>query len=230
MDITKSGISRISSFPRQIRAQWQRQRGCKIFCIGSAKTGTTSLAAFFEGLGFAVGDQRAGERLVHEWARRNFAPIIALSRTARVFQDIPFSLPFTFQALDQAFPDSKFVLSVRRDAEEWYGSLIRFATLRVGKGRLPTSDDLKTFAYHYEGWALEAAKLIYDVSDHDIFNKAQLIKAYESHIDSVTRYFGHRPGSLLTINVAATDAVERLMAFVEIPYRGETMPHLNRTR
>jgi len=38
----------------------------KIFCIGPAKTGTTSLAAFFDGLGFGVGDQPAGERLVHE--------------------------------------------------------------------------------------------------------------------------------------------------------------------
>jgi hypothetical protein len=202
----------------------------KIFCIGPAKSGTTSLAAFFKGLGFAVGDRQVGERLVHEWARRNFAPIIALSQTARVFQDIPFNLPFTFQALDQAFPDSKFILSVRHDAEEWYGSLTRFATQRVGKGRLPTADDLKAFVYHYEGWALEAAKLIYDVSEHDIFNKAQLIKTYESHIDSVTRYFRHRPKSLLTINVAATDAVERLMAFVEVPYRGQTMPYLNRTR
>lgn len=64
---------------RQIRAQEQRQRGAKIFCIGPAKTGTTSLAAFFEGLGLALGDRPVGERLVHEWARRNFTPIIALA-------------------------------------------------------------------------------------------------------------------------------------------------------
>jgi Sulfotransferase domain len=201
----------------------------KIFCIGAAKTGTTSLAAFFEGLGFAVGDQSAGELLVHEWARRNFIPIIAFARTAQVFQDIPFSLPFTFQALDQAFPGSKFIMSVRRDAEEWYGSLTRFATQLINKGRLPTADDLKEFPYHHKGWAFESAKLIYDVSEDDLFNRARFMKAYESHIDSVTEYFRHRPESLLRINVAAADAVERIMAFLEMPYRGETMPHLNRT-
>ena len=66
--------------------------------------------------------------------------------------------------------------SLRRDAEEWFGSLTRFATQWVGKGRLPTSNDLKALPYHYQGWALEAAKLIYDVSEHDLFNKAHLIK------------------------------------------------------
>jgi hypothetical protein len=201
----------------------------KIFCIGAAKTGTTSLGAFFERLGFAVGDQRTGELLVHEWAKRNFAPIIAFARTAQVFQDIPFALPFTFQALDQAFPGSKFILSVRRDAEEWYGSLTRFATQLVGKGRLPTGDDLKAFPYHHKGWAFEVATLIYGVSEDDPFNKAPFIKAYESHIDAVTEYFRHRPESLLRINVAAADAAERIMTFLQMPYRGEAMPHLNRT-
>lgn len=57
----------------------------KIFCVGPAKTGTKSLAAFFAGLGFSVGDQPAGELLVHDWAKRNFAPIIAFARTAQVF-------------------------------------------------------------------------------------------------------------------------------------------------
>lgn len=204
--------------------------GIKIFCIGPGKTGTTSLAAFFEGLGLAVGDQPTGELLVQEWAKRNFAPIIAFAQSAQVFHDIPFSLPFTFQALDQAYPGSKFILSVRHDAEEWYGSLTRFATKLVGKGRLPTGEDLKAFSYHQAGWVLEAAKLIYDVCERDPFKKAPLIKAYERHIDMVTHYFRHRRESLLTINVAAADAAERITAFLQRPYRGEIMPHLNRTR
>jgi len=44
------------------------------------------------------------------------------------------------------------------------------------------------------------------------------------------QYLRHRPEFLLTVNVAAADAAERIMAFVQIPYRGETMPHLNRMR
>ena len=77
----------------------------------------------------------------------NFAPIIAFARTAQLFQDIPFALPFTFQALDQPFPGSKFILSVRRDAEEWYGSLTRFATswsARVGCRRVTISRHFPT--------------------------------------------------------------------------------------
>ena len=112
-----------------------------------------------------------------------------------------FLFPFTFQALDQALSGSKSpILSVRHDAEEWYGSLTRFATKLVGKGRLPTGDDLKAFSYHQAGWVLEAAKLIYDVCERDPFKKAPLIKAYEHHIDMVTHYFRHRRRSLASHN------------------------------
>ncbi|HUW94309.1 MAG TPA: sulfotransferase [Anaerolineae bacterium] len=58
-------------------------------------------------------------------------------RGAEAFQDIPFSLRYTYQALDNAFPGSRFVLSVREDEDEWYRSLIRFHQKRLGiQGRI----------------------------------------------------------------------------------------------
>src|SRR5262249_40440283 len=159
----------------------------------------------FKGLGFALGDQSAGELLVHDWALRNFDPIIALARSAHVFQDVPFSLPFTFIVLDREFPGAKFILSVRNDANEWYGSVVRFFTNMIGKGRLPTADDLREFPYRYEGWLLEMGKLVFGVSEQEPFEKSKLVRVYLSHNRAVAEYFRHRPQSLLTVNLADAD-------------------------
>ena len=166
---------------------------------------------------------------MRDWAVRNFAPIIALGNSAQVFQDIPFSLPFTFIALDSAFPGSKFILSVRDNAEQWYASLTRFLTNLLGKGRLPTAEDLKESSYRYNGWMLEAMQLIYGISAQDPFDKLRLTKVYESHNHAVTEYFRHRPQSLLTINLSDPGVVEKIMEFLEMPYTGQTMPHLNKS-
>ena len=201
----------------------------KIFCVGMGKTGTTSLEAFFRDLGFTLGNQHKGEDLLEDWAIRNFTPIVAFARSAQVFQDIPFCLPFTYAFLDRAYPDSKFILSVRDDVEQWYESLIRFISGLVGKGRLPTADDLGEFVYRHKGWPLHSVKLIYGVSDENPFDKAQLTRVYESHNAAVQEYFRHRPGALLTINLREQDAAQRVVEFLGLPYGGETMPHLNRS-
>ena len=97
----------------------------KVFGIGRNKTGTTSLKRAMLELGYVVGDQQAGESLLRAWARRDFRRIASYCRTGQFFQDIPFSLPFTFQAMDMLFPGSKFILTVR-DPESWYQSMVKF--------------------------------------------------------------------------------------------------------
>lgn len=96
----------------------------KIFCIGVNKTGTTSLARALTELGIIVGKQKLAERLIHDWARRDFRRLFLYCHTAQAFQDVPFSLPFTFQALDQHFPGSKFILTVRDTPKQWFQSAL----------------------------------------------------------------------------------------------------------
>jgi hypothetical protein len=201
----------------------------KIFCVGFGKTGTTSLEAFFSSLGFQTGDQAGGELLLQEWAVRNFTPIISLARSAQFFQDAPFNYPFTFQAMDMTFPNSKFILSVRDNSEQWYRSLTRFHTKIIGKGTLPTVDDLGECLYRYKGWMLEAFRLAYDVSDEEPYAKEKVIRAYERHNDEVKRYFRYRKESLLVVKVSDESAARQIMEFVGLQYRGEQMPHLNRS-
>lgn len=201
----------------------------KIFCVGAGRTGTTSLESFFRSLGFRVGSQAKGELCLKDWAARNFAPIVSLACSAQFFQDMPFNCPFTFQAMDMAFPGSKFILSVRDDPEQWYTSLTRYHTKAIGKGRLPTADDLSEFPYRYKGWILEALKLVYGVTHEEPYRKETLISAYQRHNEEVKKYFRHRSESLLVVNLSDTSAAQQIVEFVGLTYHGELIPHLNRS-
>jgi len=201
----------------------------KVFCIGFNKTGTSSLGEALENLNYKVGNRTAGELLLKYWAKRNFNLIIEHSKTADVFLDIPFCLPYTFQILDHAFPNSKFILTVRNSPEEWYGSLIRFHKKIITKGKLPTVKELKKFNYPYKGWFWEAMQLIYGVNEDNPYDKKLQMETYELHNYNVTNYFRNRQNSLLTLNLSNSVSIKQLYDFLGIEYNGSKMPHLNRT-
>lgn len=202
----------------------------KVFCIGRNKTGTTSLERALGDLGYRMGEQARGERLFRDWVRGDFEGVIELGRSADAFQDVPFSLPETFRTLDQVFPDSRFVLTVRSSAQEWYDSLVRFHTQIVGKGRRPTADDLKSFDYNYRGYLWEVQRDVYGIREGQEYDPDIYKAHYERHNATIRRYFQGRPESLLELNLARPAAMERLCAFLRVEGHGLTMPHLNRTR
>lgn len=202
----------------------------KIFCVGANKTGTTSIAEVFRSLGLKVGNQAKAERLLRQWAVRDFRQLLAYCRTAEAFQDIPFSYPDTYRVLDQAFPGSKFILTVRNNADEWYESLVRFHTRLLGKNRRPTADDLRQFDYLWPGFLWEAQTLRYRADEHTLYDKALYTGCYEAHNQEIIDYFKDRPHDLLVLNLADADAMERLLTFLGYPYRGEKMPHANASK
>ena len=201
----------------------------KVFCIGRNKTGTTSMARAFRELGLVVGVQSLAERLLHDWARRDFRRLFLYCYTAQAFQDVPFSLPFTFQALDQRFPGSKFILTVRDSPEQWYESLTRFYAARFGHGHTPTLEDLKAAVYVYPGFLYEANRLLHSTPADDPYNKDMLIAEYNAHNNAVLEYFRHRPGDLLVLNVAEPGAYDKLCDFLGKPRTGRAFPWENKT-
>ena len=202
----------------------------KIFCIGRNKTGTTSLRDALQALGFGIGHQPTGELLMEDWAARNFAPLIRYCRSADAFKDVPFSLDYTYQALDAAYPGARFVLTVRDSARQWYGSLTTAHTRLIGKERLPTADDLREHVYHGRpGWMWRQHQLVYGADESTLYDEALYTAHYERHNERVLDYFGHRPDDLLVLNVAHAGAMEALCAFVRVPFTGQQMPHVNRS-
>ncbi len=206
-----------------------RPGGRKVFCVGRNKTGTTSIEAALQALGFRMGLQARGEMLRGDWAKRDFTRIVALCRTADAFQDMPFSHADTFRAVDAAFPGARFILTVRASPEEWFDSLVRFHTRIVGKGRLPTADDLREFDYRYKGFLWEAFVDSYGGDERLLYNRDLYVANYIEHNRSVREHFRHRPDDLLEMNVGDADAMPRLCAFLGVPFRGQAMPHLNRS-
>jgi hypothetical protein len=208
-------------------------RNLKVFCIGRNKTGTTSVKAALEMLGYRIGYQRIAEALMEEWGRRDFRKLIAYCHTADAFQDRPFSQPYTFHVLDSAFPGSKFILTVRGSEDEWYQSVIRFQALRfeqrTGIRRLPTMDELKDDPYIFKGWSYRNRELS-GASLVDPFPEAEMKAAYRRHNETVQDYFRNRRDDLLVLNVADPDAMERLAGFLGKSHSGQQMPKLNQSR
>ncbi|SCY54112.1 sulfotransferase [Thiohalorhabdus denitrificans] len=222
-----AGISRRTRHYRD----WLRVAGKeKVFCVGLNKTGTTSLEREMLDQGYVVGDEMKGKVLVDAWARRDFRPVIELCRTAQFFQDAPFSWPYTFMALDRAFPGSRFVLTVRDDAEEWYRSLVRFLGRRWANGRIPpTARDLKEAPGPYPGFRYHVHTTVHRVPGDDPFRKDALLDFYHTHNKMVRDYFRHRPEDLLVVNVKRPEDYDRFCAFLGVPRRREGFPWENRT-
>src|SRR5690606_13764325 len=140
---------------------------------------TTSLKIAAKDLGFEVGNQKAAELLFKDYLKRDFRSLVRYCETAEFFQDIPFSLPYTYQILDYAFPDSKFILSVRDSAEQWYESFIRFQIKVNGvDGRLPTKEELLANDRVFKGFAYWTKNDVYQTEDDDPYNKDILIRHY----------------------------------------------------
>lgn len=203
----------------------------KVFGIGNNKTGTTSLKAAMEELGYKTGDQRTAEELIDDWAKRDFKRIVQYCKTAQFFQDVPFSKPYTFVVLDHEFPGSKFILTVRDDPEQWYNSLVKFHSKKWGReGRIPTREDLQQATYLEKGRPWKANRLSYDTPEDDPYRKEILIQHYIDHNNSVKEYFRHRPDDLLVLNVAGKNAYQKLCDFLGMKPVGKTFPWKNKTK
>ena len=202
----------------------------KVFCIGRNKTGTTSMKAAMQELGFVVGNQREAELLIDDWAKRDFRRLIRHCKCAQFFQDVPFSYPFTYVVLDYAFPGSKFILTVRDSPEQWYNSLTSFHAKKWGKKRrIPTKEDLQEATYIEKGRPWRSNRLRAITPEDDPYNKELLIADYIYYNKTVQEYFSHRPNDLLVLNVAEKYAYQRLTGFLGVETDKAEFPWKNKT-
>ena len=202
----------------------------KIFCVGLNKTGTTSLMKEMLLQDFAVGNQRQAELLFDDWVKRDFKRISRYCRTAEFFQDAPFSYPYTFIAMDQAFPNSKFILTIRDNAEAWYSSLIRFHGKLWGNGNIPpTADDLKNATYIDKGRPYRTRFMVHDVPENDPYKKDAMLTYYHTHNNMVIDYFRHRPDDLLVINIKNAEDYPRFCRFIGREPERNGFPWENKT-
>ena len=201
----------------------------KLFCIGANKTGTTSVGALFDSLGYRLAPQIPAERMIFDWAKRDFRKLVRFCRPYDAFQDVPFSLDFTFQALDAAFPNAKFILTVRNSPEEWFDSYVRFTRKLLAGGSEKSREDLATINYNFDGFFLKSLDLIYG-EQTALFDRDIYIRSYQTHNEQVISYFAHRKGKLLVLNLSDPGANKQIADFLNRDIREISIPHLNSSK
>ena len=202
----------------------------KVFCVGRNKTGTTTIARALDELGYRVAPKRYAELLSDDcYLKGEFGPIVEFCRYYNAFQDVPFSWPQTYRVLDEAFPNARFILTVRDSAEQWYQSLIRFQTKRFGKqGRVPIEADLRGAEYVRPGFVYRA-KGVWGNQGEDLYDRDWLIETYLAFNAEVARHFADREGKLPVVNVGDPKDYRRLCDFLgREPVRSDS-PWENRT-
>lgn len=178
----------------------------KVFGIGWARTGTTTLGTCFRLLGY--NHQTQDLSLVKDLAKNDLLRIMALAATKDTFDDWPWII--LYQQLDQAFPGSKFVLT-RRKTENWLRS---YENMRATEQK--TSADIN-----------EIRRILYGLPFPHV-TQEQLIERYERHNAEVVNYFRDRPGDLLVVDWEQGDGWNELCAFLGRSVPDQPFPHANK--
>lgn len=169
--------------------------------------------------------------LLGDWHKEHYDLIIRYCSSAQAFQDIPFSLPRTYGVLDEAFPDARFILTVRDSEEQWFSSLVKFHTKLFSSdpARPPTEQDLANSVYRYRGFTLDAMKAVYGYPDVGLYDADFYKNLYRGHIEQVTRHF-KGTSRLLVLNVSDQNAYRSLAQFLAIDVsKDHVFPWKNKT-
>lgn len=191
--------------------QWPleiRRVPTRIFGIGLHKTATTSLHRAMKILGV----NSAHWENAH-WARAIFDEMRS-ERRSRTLEhhyalcDLP--IPLLFRELDEAYPGSKFILTVR-DEQEWIAS-VRNHWSKNNRFRAAWDTDPFTHRVHR---ALYGQKW---------FDETVFLERYRRHNAEVLEYFKDRQSDLLVMNMSAGAGWMRLCAFLGYPIPDESYP------
>ncbi|MEL7250858.1 MAG: sulfotransferase family protein [Bacteroidota bacterium] len=172
----------------------------KVICIGWHKTGTTTLGDALLILGYRV----LGARLdmAEYLLREDTQTPIALAGNFDALQDVPWNA--LYQELDQTYPGSKFILTVR-DENKWLES--------AQKHFKETYTPMREWLYG-EGVLLG--------------NEALYLERFRQHYQEVTSYFAGREDDLLVLDLTAGDKWEKLCTFLGQPIPERAFPHSNK--
>lgn len=172
----------------------------KVFGIGFQKTGTKSLAAALQELGYRVTGPNGfrvadiGQRY-HRICRR-------YSRAYDAFQDNPW--PLTFREMSEMWPDAKFVLTLR-DTDSW----------------------IKSVKAHFGTQTTPMRELIYGTGS-PVGNEEAYISRFQQHEREVQEFFASQKGRLLILRITDGEGYEKLCPFLEHEIPNKSFPWANK--
>lgn len=160
----------------------------KVFCLGFHKTGTTSLYDALRQLGYRVCATVGHDWTIDALRERGAAFCIETMKDFDAAEDMPW--PLYYRELDQAYPGSKFILTVR-DPEDWFRSIDNhFGERAAPLHALVYGDDAMQARHARERW----------------------IAAFNAHNAAVKDYFSDRPSDLLVMDLSRNTGWDALCA------------------
>jgi len=174
----------------------------KVFGIGLNKTGTTTLGTCLGHLNYK--HTSVSLKLLKQIKRGQYEDLFRMVEQYDSFADWPW--PLVYKQLDFKYPDSKFILTVRKDSRTWFNSLLRHA------------DKINTTKFR---------KLVYGYAMPHNY-KDEHIAFYEKHNREVCNYFAKRPDKLLVICWETGSGWKELCSFLNKDIPDITLPHKNK--
>lgn len=173
----------------------------KVFCIGYQKTATSSLHFALKEIGYNVCGTRSD--LLEVLKNKRWEQIWSEVDKYDAFEDHPW--PNIYKELDQKYPNSKFILTLR-DEEKWINSCVKF----FGEKPHPLND-----------WMYGVS---FPKGNEDIY-----LKIFQRHNREVVEYFKDRPEDLLVMDITKGDGWEKLCPFLGVEGREGSFYHVNKT-
>lgn len=174
----------------------------KIFGIGISKTGTKTLGECL--IHFGYKHHSWDSKLANHLINGNMAEIYKAIDNNDSFDDWPW--PSLYKLLDSRYPDSKFILTVRKDSNVWLNSYVKHAERRG-----PTREREYFFKH---------------ASPHGF--RAEHIAFYENHNQEVVEYFKGRPEKLLVVCWETDPSWDKLCQFLGKEIPEIDFPHANK--
>lgn len=200
-------VGRLARLPwrrRAVRRAMQAHGYSKVFGIGAARTGTSSLGRAFVLLGFR--HTSWDPQLWDAFERHEYERIFAVAERFDSFEDGPWNGHDFYRTLDDRFPGSKFVLT-SRDPDSWSKSHERHFSAD-GDRKIPER---------------------YRIADY-ASRRDEILRNYWERNEEVRSYFADRPADLLVLDVVGGQGWELLCPFLGLEEPAMPFPHLNRGR
>jgi Sulfotransferase domain len=205
---------------RIVRPVFPLRRKPKVFGIGLSRTGTTSLNSALELLGLRSVhfpcDPRTRREIEGYLSNGGDRLRLSVLRRCDGLTDTPVCA--TFEALDAAYPGSRFVLTVRDDREAWLRSCELFWARAIDPFLRQQPDD------PYAVYIAAIGRALYGSTEFDL---QRFSRAYDAYRERVDRHFRGREGDVLVLDLFCGHSWPELCAFLDRPVPEAPFPFEN---
>lgn len=173
----------------------------KVIGLGYSKTGTTTLRECFREFGLPfIGFE---VDLTRQVVGGDPGPALAALAAHEAAANWPW--PLIYREIDEAYPGSRFILTVRRDGPTWLRSL-------VSQAKKKPRGEYREWVYGH---------------GNPVGHEDELIARYEAHNDAVRRHFADRPEQLLEVCWETGSGWRELCEFLGRPIPAAPFPRAN---